>query len=198
MSVSGRDLRESLNGGSKSESENLIVYGAIAGVVLLAAIIFVVVGLMSTHSEPKIAEIKPERLIETQLPTASYAEDLAQAADVKREYNQTLAKISMCGHGKDRKKFEEIRSAYEKRNAAAIASWEPRRSKVYDKMMSGNASDIDIMLHASTGGMQKDVMADLTQTMALLDVDYERMTPAQCMKFSGDVRMKKFDIEPRS
>ncbi len=202
MSVSGRELRESLNnGGASSDSNNLIMYGAIAGLILIAAIVFVVVGLMNTPEQPRFAEIENEQLaqfdVQSEMNTASFPEDLAKSTEVQKAYRSTLAKISMCGYGKHRKKFDEIRKAYEKRNAAALASWEPRRSKMYDKMMSGEASDVDVMLYATTGGMQKDVMTDIAQSMAVMDVQYERMSEPQCQKFSGDVRMKKFDIEPR-
>ena len=197
MSVSGRELRESLNGGSKSESENLILYGAIAGVILIAAIIFVVVGLMNTPEEPQFAETETNAFAEVEMRSASYSDDLAKSTEVLKEYQSALAKISMCSYGKHRKKFTEIKAAYVKRNAAAVASWEPSRSKMYEKMVSGEANDVEMMLYATTGGMQKDVMADLTQTMAILDVQYEQMSEPQCQKFSGDVRMKKYDIEAR-
>ena len=68
---------------------------------------------------------------------------------------------------------------------------------MYDKMMSGDVNSVGILLYATTGGMQKDVMTDLTQTMAMFDVSYEQMSEPQCMTFSGDVRMNKYDIEPR-
>ena len=197
MSVSGRELRESLNGGAKAESDNLVMYGAIAGIILLAAIGFVIVGLMTTPDKPQYSEVNSNSLPQVEMNSANFSDDLAQSTDVKKAYQTTLMKIQMCSYGKNRKKFKEIKAAYEKRNAAALASWEPRRSKMYNKMMSGEASDVDMMLYATTGGMQKDVMTDLTQSMAMLDVQYEQMSEPQCQKFSGDVRMKKFDIEPR-
>ena len=197
MSVSGRELRESLNGAPNKEADNLILYGAIAGVILIAAIVFVTVGLMNSPAEPRFADSEPETSLMTGMNTATLPVDLEKSTEVTKAYHSTLAKIRTCGHGKNRKKFEQIRVAYEKRNAAALASWEPRRSKMYDKMMSGDASDVEIMLYAGTGSMQKEVMTDIAQSMAMMDVQYERMTEPQCMKFSGDVRMKKFDIEAR-
>ena len=200
MSVTGRELRESLNGGSKSESsENLVLYGAIAGVILIAAIVFVTIGLMSTPAETLIADEDSafEQVDTGSMNTASFAQNLSDSAEVLKDYNETLAKLRMCSYGKDRKKFESIITAYEKRNAAAVASWKPQKSKMYQKLEAGEAGDIEMMLYARGGGLQRDVMAELAMTDVALGTRVERQTPAQCMKLSGDVRMKKFDIEAR-
>ena len=203
MGASGRELRETLNGGSKSESENLVLYGAIAGVIMLAAIIFVVAGLMT--QDKTVAYADADSSVEREaadfsidkMNTAEFSQSLKDASSVMAEYNSTLAKLRMCSRGKDHKKFKSIIAAYEKRNAAAVASWQPKRSKMYDKMLSGKASDLDMVLYARGGGLQKDVLAEIAMTDAVLSTNFERMDAPKCMKFSGDVRMKKFDIEPR-
>ena len=103
----------------------------------------------------------------------------------------------MCARGDDQKKFEGIISAFEKRNAEAVASWKPKKSKMHNKMISGEVSDTDMLLYSAGGGLQRDMMAELAMTEVYTGTRYEKLSDPQCMKLSGDVRMNKFDIETR-
>lgn len=195
MSMSGRDLRESLNGGSSNESENLVLYGTIAGVILLAAIVFVVVGLMSGSGSSTAAPVDTDAHIQSAQASIEDYDDTR--IEEMSKYNQTINNIKSCMRSKnERKKFKEIEAGYERRNAQAVASWKRSRSKMLEKVENGTATDIDLTLWAASGAAQRDVMSELSDQLAMTG-SFEMLSSDECLKFGSDVRMKKYDIKAR-
>ena len=196
MSVTGRELRESLNGGSKTESsENLVLYGAIAGVILIGAIVFVTIGLMSGpgSSAAVVAESDIQSAVED-TPTVDISE---MRREEMSKYNQTKNNIQSCMRSRDaRKKFKEIEAGYERRNAKAVASWDKQRSQMLQKIENGTASSAEIALWQMNGGAQKDIMNELSEQLSMTG-SFEMLTSDECLKFGSDVRMKKYDIKAR-
>lgn len=200
---SGNDLRAALNGTTTAgdENNNLVFYGILAGIILLAVVAFVVIGLSKDQTKTDFAEtpvdVRQPAPIEARMNAASLSDYDRQRIEQMKIYNQTLADIQMCKRLRgERKKFEEIKAGYEKRNAEAVASWKRPSSKILQKLENGDANSMDIAMWQASGAAQRDIMNELSDTIAMTS-SFERLDEAQCMKLSGDVRMRKFDIEAR-
>jgi len=221
MSISGRELRETLNANAGSESNNLMFYSVLAGIFFIAIVAYVIIGLTGQEKDVRLAEnapqmhaaeidrsspLSPEEQMEAAIKNSpqgqivmAHTKRLAESPRIQnvQVYHATMGKLRSCIHvSNNDARMRRALSSYEKRNKEAAESWSSRDKQMLDRMQKTGKADLETTLWAMNGGMANAALDNMAQFNAF-GFDDDGMTYTDCNKIVAQANRKELDIDPR-